>query len=166
MKIIGIDPGTLHTGFGIIEKIGNSYNVIDYGVISPPKSMALEKRYCVIYSAVEHLLNKYKPQALAIETQFVHKNVQSAIKLGMARGVCVLAAAQKDILVKEFAPTLVKKAVVGKGHAIKSQMVRMVKLILNIESDLKEDAADALAIAICHLHSLHLDDELTQSIGR
>lgn len=160
MIIIGIDPGTRFTGFGLIHFKDGRYEVIDYGVIQPPLKAPLEKRYLAIFTALEHLIQKYKPSHLAIETQFVDKNVQSAIKLGMARGVCLLAAAKAGIFVSEYSPTMTKKAVVGKGHASKKQMQKMVQLLLNLNSEIKEDAADALALAICHFHSLSLSTSL------
>lgn len=157
MILFGIDPGTRITGFGIVELMGNVYRVLDYGVIRPPEKASLEKRYLAIFTSIEHLIQKYRPDNVVIETQFVDKNVQSAIKLGMARGVCILAAAKAGIDVKEYTPTMTKKAVVGRGHASKRQMQKMVQLLLNISEEIKEDAADALALAICHFHSLKLE---------
>lgn len=158
MIVIGVDPGTRFTGFGIIQLVNNTHKVLDFGVITPPSKAPLEKRYLAIFLALEHLIDKYKPISLAVETQYVDKNVQSAIKLGMARGVCVLAGAKADLQISEYSPTMTKKAVVGNGHASKKQMQKMIQLLLNIKEDLKEDAADALALALCHLHSRHLEN--------
>ncbi len=156
MIILGVDPGTRITGFGIIRSQNSQIQVLDYGTIRPPANAPLAKRYLAIFEALCHLIAKYQPQGLAVETQFVQKNVQSALKLGMARGACLIAAAQADIEVFEYAPTRAKKSVVGKGHASKSQMQKMIRLLLNITEEVQEDAADALAIALCHHHSLSL----------
>lgn len=155
MIIIGIDPGTVVTGYGVIEWIEGRCKALDYGCIRPPSSMKLSDRYLVLFNAIEELLLKYNPEALAVETQFVQKNVQSAIKLGMARGMALIAAKRKGIAVYEYAPTKAKLAVVGNGRASKQQVQGMVKLLLNLaEIPTPEDAADALAIAICHAQSL------------
>ncbi len=166
MIILGIDPGTRFTGFGIIEFINNQHKLLDYGVIRPPYNAPLEKRYLAIFTSIEHLIEKFKPQNLVVETQFVGKNVQSAIKLGMARGVCLLAAARASIDVKEYTPTMTKKSVTGRGHASKKQMQKMVAMLLNIDPEIKEDAADALAIAICHIHTLQLNSKIQTLCGR
>ncbi len=150
--ILGIDPGTRITGFGIIQLLSVP-RVIDYGCIRPPANLPLEKKYLIIFNDIENLIKKYRPSAVAVETQYVKKNVQSAIKLGMARGAVVLAAAKNDIPVYEYAPTQAKLSVVGKGQASKHQVMQMVAMILQLSSPPKpEDAADALAIALCHSH--------------
>lgn len=154
MIVFGIDPGTRITGFGIIKFVNNEHHVLDYGIIRPPHNASLEKRYLAIFTSIEHLIDKFKPACIVIETQFVDKNVQSAIKLGMARGVCILAAARAQIEVKEYSPTMTKKAVVGRGHASKRQIQKMIQLLLNIQEEIKEDAADALALSLCHIHSI------------
>lgn len=157
MIIIGIDPGTTITGYGVIEYVDGIFRALDYGCIRPPARMKLSDRYLILFNAIEELLLRYCPEALAVETQFVQKNIQSAIKLGMARGVAIIAAKRRSIAVFEYAPTKAKLAVVGNGKASKYQVQNMVKLLLNL-SDLPEpeDAADALAIAICHAQSLRL----------
>ena len=150
--ILGIDPGTRITGFGIIQFLSTP-QVIDYGCIRPPSNLPLEKKYLIIFNDIEKLIKKYRPSAIAVETQYVKKNVQSAIKLGMARGAVVLAAAKNDIPVYEYAPTQAKLSVVGKGQASKHQVTQMITRILQLPSPPKpEDAADALAIALCHSH--------------
>ncbi len=159
MIILGIDPGTLITGYGIIDHQSSCCIAIDYGCIRPPASMMLSDRYLIIFNAIEDLIEQYRPHVLAIETQYVdrkHNNVQSAIKLGMARGIAVIAAKRKGIPVFEYSPSKAKIAVVGKGSASKFQVQAMIKLLLNIANDLPEDAADALALAICHGHSLQV----------
>lgn len=149
---MGIDPGTLHTGFGIIEKKNNTLKALDYGAISPNNLLSLHKRYLIIFQEIEKIIKKYIPDAVAIETQFVKKNVEIAIKLGMARGISLIAALKNNIPVFEYAPKMAKLSVVGSGQASKEQVKKMVKILLSIEDDIKEDTADALSIAICHAH--------------
>ncbi|KIC76191.1 Crossover junction endodeoxyribonuclease RuvC [Neochlamydia sp. EPS4] len=152
--IIGIDPGTRITGYGIIRVVGNVYQVLDYGCIRPPANYKLTERYLVIFNALEALIHQYSPEALAVETQYVSKNVQSAIKLGMARGIAILAAKKKGIAIFEYSPSKAKLAVVGNGSASKGQVQKMVQLLLKLAQPPKpEDAADALALAICHAHA-------------
>lgn len=160
MIIIGIDPGTRITGYGIIAHKNNCSTVIDFGTIRPPQKNPLEERIYTIYTTLDHLITKYKPHVLSVETQFVNKNVQSAIKLGMARGACLIAAVKHGLEVSEYAPTLAKKAVVGKGHASKLQVHKMVRALLNLDGKISEDAADALALALCHVHALHLKNRI------
>jgi crossover junction endodeoxyribonuclease RuvC len=150
--ILGIDPGTLLTGYGIIlvdEK--RCFSAVDYGCIRPPASEPLTTRYKIIFHALEVLLDRYTPEAVAVETQYIHRNPQSGIKLGMARGVAILAAALREIPVFEYAPSRAKRAVVGNGKASKVQVQAMVQMLLSLpERPWPEDAADALALAICH----------------
>jgi crossover junction endodeoxyribonuclease RuvC len=166
MIIIGIDPGSLITGYGIIQHVNNCSQVLDFGTIRPPQKHPIEQRYYMIYTTLDHLLAKFKPDVLSVETQFVNKNVQSAIKLGMARGSCIIAAAKHQIPVVEYAPTRAKKAVVGKGQASKLQVHKMVRILLNLEDNLSEDAADALALALCHVHAQHLAHRVLNLIQR
>lgn len=155
MLIIGVDPGTRVTGYGIIRIEGISYIAVDYGCIRPPPEEPLTKRYLIIFEAFCELLDKFKPEAVAVETQYVHKNVQSAIKLGMARGILLLAATLRGIPVFEYAPTKAKLAVVGSGKASKQQVKGMIQKLLCLKSQPEpEDAADALALALCHAQSL------------
>jgi crossover junction endodeoxyribonuclease RuvC len=153
--ILGIDPGTQITGFGIIRSHAPGPQVLDYGCIRPPARLSCYERYLIIFNAIEALIEKYKPDALAIESQFVYRNAQTAMKLGIARGMALLAATRKQIPIFEYAPKKAKLAVVGTGNASKEQVQRMIQLLLNLpEPPTPEDAADALAIAICHSHSL------------
>lgn len=159
--IIGIDPGTVVTGYGIIALQDGSWRAVDYGCIRPPLKLKLSDRYLVIYESVDHLLEIHQPEVLSIETQYVHKNVQSAIKLGMARGIILIAAKRRGIKVKEFAPTKAKKAVVGNGNASKRQVQGMVKSLLALdELPEPEDAADALALALCCALAAEVGDEV------
>ncbi len=152
--ILGIDPGTRITGYGIIRKGRHSLEAIDFGCIRPPPSLSGPQKYLILFNAIESLLDRYQPQAVSVETQFVYKNVQSALKLGMARGVCLLAAAKRNIPIFEYAPKKAKLAVVGTGSASKEQVQKMVQFLLKLPIlPQPEDAADALALAICQANS-------------
>lgn len=154
--ILGIDPGTRITGYGIIVSDSHT-SPLDFGCIRPPPNLPLQERYKIIFDGVEALIERHSPTAIAVETQFVLKNVQSAIKLGMAKGMVFLAAARKNIPVYEYAPKKAKLAVVGKGQASKSQVQRMIQALLRLpQLPEPEDAADALALAICCSHQLRL----------
>ncbi|MBT3394477.1 MAG: crossover junction endodeoxyribonuclease RuvC [Waddliaceae bacterium] len=156
MIIIGIDPGTVVTGYGIIDATNpRSHNVIDYGCIRPPRKDKLSQRYRIIFDAICVLLDKHNPTALVVETQYVGKNPQSAIKLGMARGMAILAATLRGIPVFEYTPSKVKLAAVGQGNAKKHQVQNMIKVLLKLAKEPPEDAADALALAICHSNAAH-----------
>lgn len=151
--ILGIDPGTRITGYGIIKVAYPRIEPIDFGCIRPPANLPSAERYLAIFEGIDHLLERYCPDAVAIETQFVKKNIQSAMKLGMARAVATLAASRRKIPVYEYAPRKAKLAVVGNGNASKEQVQRMVQYLLSLSQIPEpEDAADALAIAICHSH--------------
>jgi crossover junction endodeoxyribonuclease RuvC len=154
--IIAIDPGTIVTGYGIIKIESSSYHAVDYGCIRPPARLKLSERYLIIFESLEQLLETHKPHVLVVETQFVdkHKSVQSAIKLGMARGVAILAAKRRGLKVFEYAPLKAKKAIVGNGRASKQQVNWMVQKLLNLAAPPHpEDASDALSLALCHAHS-------------
>ncbi|MBS0646826.1 MAG: crossover junction endodeoxyribonuclease RuvC [Verrucomicrobia bacterium] len=154
--ILGVDPGTLVTGYGLI-RLGQHWEVLDYGCVRPPAKQDLAVRYRIIFESISALMKKFQPVACSIETQFVGKNVQSAIKLGMARGVIVLAASLQQIPVFEYAPTKAKRAVMGRGHASKLQVQKMIQHLLGLSLlPEPEDAADALALAICHGHQMKI----------
>jgi crossover junction endodeoxyribonuclease RuvC len=149
--ILGVDPGTLVSGYGLVKVEGREFTALDFGCIRPPTSYKLTDRYLIIFEGIDQLITQYRPTALAVETQYVHKNVQSALKLGMARGVIMIAAKRRGIPVFEYAPNQAKKAVVGNGKASKNQVQGMVQLLLKLASiPQPSDAADALALAICH----------------
>lgn len=153
MLILGVDPGTRITGYGLIRLNGRDYETIDFGCIRPPVNCITHERYLTIFDAIEHLLEKYSPDVVAVETQFFHKNAQSAMKLGMARCAAMLAAMKRGIKVYEYAPRKAKLAVVGYGGASKLQVQKMIQVLLKLkEMPEPEDAADALALAICHAH--------------
>ncbi|MGI5891733.1 MAG: crossover junction endodeoxyribonuclease RuvC [Bacillota bacterium] len=153
MIILGIDPGTATTGYGLIKVVGNKYKLLDYGCIRTPAHTPMPKRLKMIYTAMCRLLDENKPDQLAIEQLFFNSNTTTAISVGQARGVLVLAAAQRQIPVGEYTPLQVKQSIVGYGQAEKHQVKYMVGRFLNMkEPPRSDDAADALAIAICHSH--------------
>ncbi len=150
MKILGIDPGTATTGFGVIEKTKGKFNTIDYGVISTPKDLPMSNRLLIVFNDLEELIAKHQPDTIAVEQLFFAKNVTTAISVGQARGVVLLAAQKADLSLKEFTPLQVKQSVTGYGQASKKQVQLMVQKILKLKDIPKpDDAADALAIAIC-----------------
>lgn len=149
--ILGVDPGTQVTGYGVICIQNQSYIPIDYGCIRPPPRFKLSERYLVIFDSISELIEKYQPTAVVVEMQFMYKNVQSVLKLGMARGAVMIAGKKKGLPIFGYAPTVAKRAVVGNGRASKHQVQRMVQQILKLTLPPEpEDAADALALAICH----------------
>jgi crossover junction endodeoxyribonuclease RuvC len=162
--IIGIDPGTRVTGYGIIRLQGSSYVALDYGCITPPVKAKLSDRYLIIFNALEIILERYKPEVLVVESQYVGKNVKSALTLGQARGTAIIAAKRRGMAVYEYSPTSVKKAV-GSGRASKVQVQELVKMLLGLEV-LPEpaDAADALAVALCHSNTVRYGCSLDKEI--
>lgn len=159
--ILGIDPGTRITGYGVIAIHGPQIKPIDFGCIRPPVDLQTPARYLALFNGIEKLLDHYCPTAVAVETQFVYKNAQSAIKLGMARGVVLIAAAKRSIPIYEYAPKKAKLAVVGNGNASKEQVQRMIQLLLGLSSlPEPEDAADALALAVCHANSMNFKKQV------
>jgi crossover junction endodeoxyribonuclease RuvC len=152
--IFGIDPGIAIVGYGVVDYTGNKFKVIDYGAITTEANESFPNRLKLVYDELSILLEKYKPDAVAIEELFFNKNVKTAIIVGQARGVQLLAAVNKGLELYEYTPLQVKQGVVGYGRAEKKQVQEMVKLILNLKKVPKpDDVADALAVAICHAHS-------------
>ena len=159
--IMGIDPGTKITGYGILQVEGNNHRALDFGAIQPPYNMPLTKRYYVIFDSIEKLIIKYKPDVVSLETQFVKKHIASAMKIGMARGCAIIAAEKNNVPIFEYAPKKAKLAVVGNGAASKEQVQKMVQLLLNLQKlPTPEDAADALALAICHAHEINFLEKI------
>lgn len=135
--------------------------MVDFGAIRPPSTLKLTERYLIIHKGIEQLIEKYQPEVLSVESQYVGKNVMSAMKLGMARSVVMLAAAERSIPVFQYTPSKAKKAVVGVGSASKAQVQSMVQRLLNLQDPPEpEDAADALALAICHANALFGGEEI------
>jgi crossover junction endodeoxyribonuclease RuvC len=160
MRILGIDPGTRVTGFGLVEKQGNRLIHIDNGAIYTRADDPLADRLKIIYDGLCRVLNEYRPQAVAVA-----KNALSALKLGHARGVAMLAGVNASLPVTEYSAVEVKNAVVGYGKAGKTQVQQMVRVLLNLPEIAQEDASDALAVAICHAHSSEIANRL-QAVGR
>ncbi|MBI2798531.1 crossover junction endodeoxyribonuclease RuvC [Candidatus Saccharibacteria bacterium] len=150
MKILGIDPGTATTGFGVIEKKDGKLTAIDCGVISTDKSLAMPERLDILYKDIKELIAHHKPDTVAVEQLFFARNVTTALTVGQARGIVLLSAQQAKLPIREFTPLQVKQSVTGYGQATKKQVQEMVTKILKLKTIPKpDDAADALAIAIC-----------------
>ena len=157
MIILGFDPGTATTGFGVVESINDVLRPIDVGVILTPADMPIEERLLSIYTDVNTLLDKYNPDTVATERLFFDRNVTNALSVGRAIGVILLAVAQRGLPWMEYTPMQLKTSVTGYGGADKNQIQQMVVRLLGLaEVPKPDDAADALAIAICHAHSLKL----------
>ncbi|MEL0106184.1 MAG: crossover junction endodeoxyribonuclease RuvC [Rhodospirillales bacterium] len=152
MKLLGLDPGLKRTGWGIIEANGNHLTFVASGSIEVDAKAQLAKRLSMIFDDLVALIERYKPDEAAVEETFVNKNPHTTLKLGQARGIALLAPAQAGLEVAEYSPNLVKKTVVGVGHAAKQQIQMMVQTILPASTVESEDEADALAVAICHAH--------------
>lgn len=152
VRILGIDPGSVRTGYGIIDTDGNRSIHITHGTISV-KAETLSEKLQIIFSQLAEVISSYQPTEAAIERVFMHKNPDSALKLGHARGAAMVACSENGLKVFEYTANQVKQATVGKGHAAKQQVQHMVKILLCLDKNPQEDAADALANALCHGHS-------------
>jgi len=162
MKILGIDPGSRITGYGVIEKQGNRLRHVDNGAIATASETPLALRLLEIHRGLEQVIATYQPEAMAVEQVFLAKNALSALKLGHARGVALVCGVNAGLPVFEYSALQVKSAVVGYGRAAKGQVQQMVKALLNLPEIAQEDASDALAVAICHAHSHGLNERLDQ----
>ncbi len=151
-RLLGIDPGSRLTGFGIIDWQARKAAYISSGCVRINYKASLDQRLLEIFNAVEQLITTYQPSHLAIEKVFMHKNADAAIKLGQARGVAIACAAKQGLKFAEYSPNEIKQAVVGRGHADKQQVQHMVKVLLNLPGTPQADAADALAVALCHAY--------------
>ena len=162
MRILGIDPGSKATGYGFIEQQGNRLIHLDNGAIFTQSKDSLAVRLQIIYQQLCALIETHQPDAVAVEQVFMARNPASALKLGHARGVALLAGINAGLPVAEYSALQVKSAVVGYGRAGKNQVQQMTKTLLNLPEIAQEDAADALAVAICHAHSHHLGGKIAQ----
>ena len=154
MKVFGIDPGSERTGYGCVETDGSRHRLITCGAIATPAMASFPDKLLAIHARLAELLRDCAPDCVAVENLFHAANARSALKLGHARGVAMLAAVQAGVPVLEYTPAEIKRAVVGYGRAEKQQVGAMIKLILGLdEVPAPHDAADALAVAICHIHS-------------
>ncbi len=152
LRVIGIDPGSRITGWGVVCEEKNTFSLVRSGIIRTDPKEDFPKRLAAIYCGLARILDDVQPHEASIEQVFVSKNIQSALKLGQARGAAIAACAAKNIPVKDYEPTLVKKAIVGVGHAEKAQVAYMVKTLLRIpNAKWALDTSDALGVALCHL---------------
>lgn len=161
MRVLGIDPGSETLGWGVVDGAGSKYALVDYGTVKSKPKDRFSRRLLNIYNGVSEVLAKHSPDVLSVEDTFYAVNVGVAMKLGQVRGTMLLLAEQYGLEIAEYAPRLVKSTVVGYGNAEKHQVQEMVKLLLRMKAvPTPHDAADALAIAICHFHHAGLNDKL------
>ena len=152
MRVLGLDPGLRHTGWGVIDVSGNRLSHVADGVVSVAADLPFGERLVRLFRQIGEVLERFRPDEAAVEETFLNKNPASTLKLGAARGVVLLAPAERGLKVAEYSANLVKKSVVGAGHAEKTQVQMMVRRLLPGCTAVKADAADALAVAICHAH--------------
>jgi crossover junction endodeoxyribonuclease RuvC len=164
VRILGIDPGSIKTGYGVIDMDGNRAIHVANGIIEL-KSFSPTDKLGQIHRQLSRLIKEFNPSEAAIERVFMHRNADSALKLGQARGAAIVACTGHELEIFEYTANQVKQATVGKGHAAKQQVQHMVKILLCLEQPPKEDAADALANAICHGHSRGSLSRMTQVKG-
>lgn len=163
MIVLGIDPSVKSTGFGIIAYSDNNYSVLSYGCIKPSRSLPFHDKLNNIRSCVEDLIKTHRPDEVAIENPFYAQNIKTAITLGQVRGAVLVAIAAQEKPLFEYSPLEVKKAVTGYGQADKNQMITMVKALLAIEDGkLETDAADALAVAFCHINTRSFHSQISE----
>ncbi|GIQ64089.1 crossover junction endodeoxyribonuclease RuvC [Paenibacillus cisolokensis] len=167
MRVMGIDPGIAIAGFGFIDKSGHKLVPVQYGSIETEAGTPQEKRLLQIYESAGTLMDRYKPDAVAVEKLFFNRNVTTAFAVGQARGVIILAAAERGVPVAEYTPLQVKQAVVGYGKAEKRQVQEMVRMFLMLAAVPKpDDVADALAVAICHAHTAVMAHKINEVLRR
>lgn len=155
MKILGIDPGTAVTGYGVVESVNNSFKLVQYGTIKTSAKEKLPLRLHQIFTGIKDVIQQFKPDAVSIENIFYSENVKTALILGHTRGVLIAASVDEGLEVSEYSPREVKRAVVGNGNASKEQVQYMIKMLLGLKEIPKpNDAADGCAIAICHMNQL------------
>lgn len=158
--VLGIDPGSRKTGFGLVQNVGGSLSYVSSGVIRIPTELSLPERLQCIFENVCEIVEQYQPDEAAVESVFMSKSAGSALKLGQARGAAIVAASSKGVIISEYEARKVKQSVVGTGAADKLQVQHMVKTLLKLPKSPQEDAADALAVALCHIntqrHMIHL----------
>ena len=163
MIILGIDPGTMVTGYGLIEGSDDEVTLVDYGALTPPARSPIGERLSYLYHHLLEIIVRYRPEAVAVEQPFVAKNARSALAIGRAQAIAILAAANKGIPSYEYTPAQIKQRVANYGASSKEQIQELVRLQLGLaQVPEPNDAADALAVALCHLSELHLSKLLTQ----
>lgn len=164
--ILGVDPGTVVTGWGVVQAIGGALRHVGYGTVHASSAEPQAVRLRRIYQALSKVLLEYRPDAISLERVFFARNVQSALKLGQARGVALLAAAEHGVGVHEYSAVEIKSAVVGFGHATKQQVQMMIGSLLRVADPVPVDAADALAAAICDLNRRSFENRLAEALSR
>lgn len=163
MKILGIDPGTVVMGYGVIESDDSEIALVDYGAIAVPEHFKIGERLNYLYQELLQIIHRHKPDFVAVEQPFVAKNVKSAMAIGRAQAIVLLAAASQKIPAFEYTPAQVKQRVANYGASSKEQIQEMVRLQLGLaEVPQPNDAADALAVALCHVQEMHINDLLTR----
>lgn len=160
MLVLGVDPGSLVTGYGLVKKEGGTLSYVAGGKISFPHPWPFHQRIHRIFSSLVEIIETYHPEEMSIEDIFFAKNVKSALKIGHARGAALVAAVQCGVKVFEYTPLQIKQSVVGYGRATKEQVRAMVKLLLKLDTQFSLDTSDALAVAICHHNWVRFEDTL------
>ena len=159
MKILGIDPGTVVMGYGVIESDGEAIGLVDYGAIKVPESATIGERLSLLYNKLTEVIHAHHPDVVAVEQPFISKNVKSAMAIGRAQAIAILAAANNRLPVREYTPARIKQTVASYGAGSKEQVQEMVRLQLGLaQSPQPADAADALAVAICHVQETRLEN--------
>jgi len=167
MRVLGIDPGTVTMGYGVIEAQDDEITLVDGSALTAPKRSPMGERLNYLYLKLTEIISQYQPDAIAIEQPFVAKNVKAALAIGRAQAIAILAAANRKIPVYEYTPAQVKQRVTNYGGSSKEQVQQMVKIQLGLpEVPQSSDAADALAVAICHLRETHLESLLAKMEGK
>ena len=157
MLVLGIDPGTAITGYGLVREDEQGLTLVDYGVITTPAGQPLPERLQAIYQGLAAVVREFQPQQAAVEELFFSRNARTALSVGHARGVTLLALADAGLVIHEYKPLEIKQAITGYGGADKQQVQEMVRLLLNLDHvPQPDDAADAVAVAVCHLHSARM----------
>jgi crossover junction endodeoxyribonuclease RuvC len=167
MRVLGIDPGTLTTGYGVLDQAGSGLTLVDCGAISPKAKDPIEKRLVFLYHGLVRVIKDHRPDEVAVEDPFVSENIQSALALGRAQAIAMLAAADAGLPVFRYSPAQAKQQVTGYGNSTKLRVQEMVKILVGIQDISRStDATDALAIAICHLNQTHLSQLLRAAGGK
>jgi crossover junction endodeoxyribonuclease RuvC len=162
MRVLGIDPGSETLGWGVVDGAGLRYSLVDFGTVKSSTKQAFSKRLLKVYKGVEEVIDKFSPDVLSVEDTFYAVNVGVALKLGQVRGAMLLLAEQRGLEIAEYSPRLIKQTVVGYGAAEKQQVQEMVRVLLRMKTvPTPHDAADALAIAICHFHHAGMKDRIS-----
>ena len=159
-RILGLDPGLRIAGWGVVDVLGSNLSYVDHGIVTSKEGDALPTRLRNLYTQLRDIIQRYGPHEAAVEETFVNKNPLSALKLGMARGVVLLAPAEAGLAVAEYAANKIKKSIVGVGHGDKEQVAMMVGRLLPRCNGVTKDAADALAVAICHAHTRSFEQKI------